>query len=428
MKSSLEKISGTLIFLSFVFTNLAYFFNNEIFIYAGIFAWLAFIFLFISLPRKGVIITLLILSFINFSIAWYKGFEINFIKVFTINQFLFTLLIGVGYLKLIATPKIESIDKNTSSTSSFIKTYLGIHLFGSVLNLLSLVLVADKMYKKGNLKPLQIVVLTRAFSSDAFWSPFFVAFAAALTYVPNFDKSIIILNGLIFAFLAFLITFYDAKTKLNMNSFVGYPISFQTLYLPVLLAILTLLTNYFNENIKVIIIVALYSFLITLFVVIFKNGIKNMLVIFKEYHFSELPKMKMELSLFIVAGMFGISVSSLLTGFNIEVPFENYGWKEASITLFIFLILSFIGIHPIITIAIIGDIMSQFNHTLLAVTFLLAWSTTVASSPFSGLSLTMQSRYKISSKEIFLLNLPYTIKIYLFSVCALFFLDFFIVQ
>lgn len=428
MKNRLERFSGILIFLSFILTNIAYFFNNDIFIFAGAFAWLAFFFLFLTLARKGVIITLLILSIINFSIALYNGFEIDFIKVFTINQFLFTLLIGVGYLKLIATPKIDSIDKNSSSLNSFIKTYLGIHLFGSVLNLLSLVLVADKMYKKANLKPLQIVVLTRAFSSDAFWSPFFVAFAAAITYVPNFDKSTVLLNGLVFAFLAFIITYYDAKTKFDINSFVGYPISFQTLYLPILLAFLTLLTNYFNENIKVIIIVSLYSFLITLVVITFKNGIKNMLAIFKEYHFTELPKMKMELSLFIVAGMFGVSVSSLLMGFKIEVPFESYGWQEASISLFIFLLLSLIGIHPIITIAIIGDIMSQFNHTLLAVTFLLAWSTTVSTSPFSGLSLTMQSRYKISSKEIFLLNLPYTIKIYIFSVFSLFFIDFFIVQ
>lgn len=426
MQNSAIKLSGLLVFLSFAFTNIAYFFDNKLFIIAGACVWLAFLLQFNSLAKKGLISILLVLSIINFSVAIFNGFDINFIKVFTINQFLFSLLIGVGFLKLIATPKIETNSK-ISPLNSFFKTYLGVHLFGSVLNLLSVLLVGDKMHKDGGLKPLQIVVLTRAFSSDAFWSPFFVAFAAALTYVPNFDKSTILINGLIFALLTFLITYIDIKTKFDIDSFVGYPISFETLYLPVILAILTLCTHYIDENLKVIVIVALYSFLLTLLVLFLKNKIGNVKNILFNYVSNELPNMKNELSLFIVAGMFGVSITTLLTGFNIDLPISNYGWIEASITLFIFIILSFIGIHPIITMAIIGDIMSHFNHTLLAVTFLFAWSITVSTSPFSGLNLTLQSRYKIAAKDIFVLNLSYVFKIYLFAIISLFFLDKFII-
>ena len=85
--------------------------------------------------------------------------------------------------------------------------------------------------------------------------------------------------------------------------------------------------------------------------------------------------MKMEISLFLVAGMFGVSISTILNGYNVSVPFDDFTYIQAAIVLFIFIFLAFIGIHPIITIGIIADFMLQFNHTLLAVTFLMAWAT-----------------------------------------------------
>ena len=133
--------------------------------------------------------------------------------------------------------------------------------------------------------------------------------------------------------------------------------------------------------------------------------------------------MKTELSLFLVAGMFGISISSILIGLNLDLPFKIFDWQIASILLFIFIMLAFIGIHPIITIAIIGDFLGGVNHTLLALTFLMAWSTTVSTSPFSGLNLTIVARYNFDAKEIFRLNIFYAFKMYLICVFCLFILS-----
>ena len=145
------------------------------------------------------------------------------------------MLIGVGFLRLIATPKQEKMKKLPSGKQSLLKTYLGIHLFGSVINLSSLILVADKLYKKAPLSNLQIIVLTRAFSSDAYWSPFFVAFAAALTYAPKLSTSTILISGLFLAFCTFLITYLEVVRKYDLKEFRGYPMNFETLYLPLLL-------------------------------------------------------------------------------------------------------------------------------------------------------------------------------------------------
>lgn len=420
----LSKISGVLIFLSFITTIYAYFFQNDFLIVSGILAWIAFLLLFSTLKSKKIVLILLVLSFISFLICISFDYEINYIKIFTVNQYLLTLLIGVGFLRLIATPKKE---KSTlpKGKKSFIKTYLGVHLFGSVINLSSLILVADKMYKKAPLSSSQIILLTRAFASDAYWSPFFVAFAAAITYAPKLDTSIIILNGVVLALIAFLITYYEVikNKEFNIDDFYGYPLSLESLYLPFLLALLVLFTNHFYPQIKVIVLISSFSILMTLFILPLKRSLKDSLKILNFHVLDELPKMKAELSLFLVAGMFGIIVGSILMGLNLSLPFEVFDWQIASILLLIFIILAFIGIHPIITIAIIGDFLSGVNHTLLALTFLMAWSTTVSTSPFSGLNLTIVARYDFAAKEIFRLNIFYAFKMFLFCVLCLFLLS-----
>ncbi|MDZ7818439.1 MAG: tellurium resistance protein TerC [Aliarcobacter sp.] len=422
---SKSNISGILIFLSFIVSIYAYFFQKELLLLSGIFAWSAFILLFDSLKNKRFLLALFILSFLALLICFVNDYKIDLIKVFTVNQYLLTLLIGVGFLRLIATPKKTKIKELPKGEKSFLKTYFGVHLFGSVINLSSLILVADKMYKKASLTSLQVVLLTRAFASDAYWSPFFVAFAAAITYAPNLSTFVILINGIVLATIGFLITYMDVKKDkdFDLKEFRGYPISFDTLYLPFILAFLVLLTHSFFPNIKVIVLISVFSISLTLIVLPIKKGFFKARIKFRNHILEELPKMKTELSLFLVAGMFGILVGSILLGLNLNLPFENFDWFVASILLAIFIILGFIGIHPIITIAIIGDFLSGVNHTLLAITFLMAWSTTVSTSPFSGLNLTIVARYNFDAKEIFKLNIFYAFKMYIVCTICLFLLS-----
>jgi len=430
-KMKIQKLSGIFILISFLITIFSYFYLEEIFIFAGLFAWFAFILLFKKSSNLKLLISLLLLSCLAFSYSFINEFKIDFARAILVNQYLLTLLIGVGFLRLVASPKQGKVKNLPSGKQSLLKTYLGIHLFGSVINLSSLILVADKLYKKAPLTNLQIIVLTRAFSSDAYWSPFFVAFAAALTYAPKLSTSTILFSGLFLAFCAFLITYLEVIKKYDLKEFKGYPIQFETLYLPFILALMVLFTNYYFPSTKVILLISLYSFILTIFILPFKIegkiGVKKTFSKafkkLKSHTFEELPKMKNELALFLVAGMFGVSISSILVGLDVHLPFEKFDGLSASILLLIFIFLSFVGIHPIISIAIIGNWMNELNHTLLAVTFLMSWSTAVSTSPFSGLNLTMQARYDLKAIDIFKINIPYTIKMYLLCVVILFILS-----
>lgn len=421
MKKS-QSLSGILIFISFIITIYSYFYNEELFIFSGVFAWASLFLLFKDTSNKKLLILLLVLSFIGFLYSFMNSFKIDFAKVILVNQYLLTLLIGVGFLRLIATPKGEKVKSLPKGKQSFFKTYLGIHLFGSVINLSSLILVADKLYKKAPLTNLQVVVLSRAFSSDAYWSPFFVAFAAAITYAPNLSTSTILISGLVLAFIAFVVTYIEVIFNYDIKEFRGYPINFETLYLPFMLALMVLVTNHYFPELKVILLISLFSFILTLFILPVKVGLKKTFKKLNSHIIDELPKMKNELSLFLVAGMFGVSISSILVGLNVQLPFDEFNAISASILLLILIVLSFIGIHPIISIAIIGNWVSELNHTLLAVTFLMSWSTAVSTSPFSGLNLTIQSRYKLTAIEIFKTNISYAIKMYFVCVIMIFFI------
>jgi len=416
----IEKLSGLLILGSFLLALYSYFLNEKLFIYSGILAWISLILLFKGVSNKKLLVILLLLSSLSFLYSFLNDFFIDFARAVLVNQYLLSLLIGVGFLRLIASPKTEKVKKLPQGKQSFIKTYLGIHLFGSVINLSSLILVADKMYKKAPLTNLQVIVLSRAFSSDAYWSPFFVAFAAALTYAPNLSTSTILPIGLVIAVIAFFITYLEVTQNYDLEKFKGYPIHFETLYLPFLLALMVLFTNYYYPEFKVILLIAGFSFLLTILLLPVKIGLKKSVKKIKVHILEELPKMKNELALFLVAGMFGVSISSILVGLNVHLPFDSFDGFTASILLFILIVLSFIGIHPIISISIIGNWMSELDHTLLAVTFLMSWSTAVSTSPFSGLNLTMQSRYQLKAIEIFKINIPYALKMYIVCVIILF--------
>ena len=101
----LSKFSGLLIFSSFLCTLYAYFFSKDFLIASGILAWISFLILFSGLRNKKILLILLVLSFLAFAFSYFNAFKIDWIKVFTVNQYLLTLLIGVGFLRLIATPK-----------------------------------------------------------------------------------------------------------------------------------------------------------------------------------------------------------------------------------------------------------------------------------------------------------------------------------
>jgi hypothetical protein len=422
---TLKQFSGILVFLSFLSTILFYFIGNDYLIYSGLLAWAALVMLFPSLRNKKLLSLFLLLSVSGFVISTIYGFDIDFKKVFTANQYLLTLLVGVGFLRLITSPKQEHVTQIPKGKNSFFKTYFGVHLFGSVINMSSLILVGDKLHKRKPLSDSQIVLLTRAFASDAYWSPFFVAFAVVSVYTPRLDNKIILLNGLVLALIAFLFTWFEVmrNKEFRIEEFEGYPISYESLILPFSLAILVLVTNHYYPSIKIIILIPAFALTLTLAVLSIKKSVLDFFVTMKHHILEDLPNMSSEISLFLVAGMFGIAMSSIVVGLHVTLPFTTFDWPQASLLLAALVIVSFLGVHPVISIAIISSFLHDVNHTLFAAAFLMAWASTISTSPFSGVNLAIVPRYHLDGKRIFMLNIFYTLKMYVVHVLCLYVLS-----
>ena len=125
--------------------------------------------------------------------------------------------------------------------------------------------------------------------------------------------------------------------------------------------------------------------------------------------------------LFLIAGVFGAGLAAVLDALSISVPFVEFNGVVASVLLLAMFVLAILGVHPVISIAVIGHWLVDMepNQTLLAMMFLMSWALGVSTSPISGMNLALQGRYGVSGRDIFKWNLPYAIKMYVIGCMVL---------
>lgn len=381
--------------------------------------WFAGLILFFDLKKlqRNTILLISLLACLSWLVAWSVGKFDEIVDAMSVNQAMIVMLVGVQFLQLVALPVSDDQETLPMGKRAFLKTYLGVHFFGSVINLSAVLLVADRWVRDAPLLKNQQKLLTRAFTSAASWSPFFAAFAAAFVFTPDASLSLVISVGLIMTIIAFLVTWLEVlKDKKNdITKFIGYPVHFDALWLPVVLVIFVFFAHYFFPSIKVIILIAICALLVSVSVLLARRGMDEGLDQFKDHVLIKLPQMKNELTLFLIAGALGGGIAAAMEGLAITIPVDHFDGFVASGIMFFILILAIIGIHPVISIAVLGHWMVdlQANQSLLAMMFLMSWAIGVASSPISGVNLALQGRYGVSGLAIFRWNLAYAIKMYL---------------
>src|SRR5229473_3273212 len=142
------------------------------------------------------------------------------------NNAIISMLIGVSFLRLVSALAFYTHGEHLpKGKKAFWSTMLGVHLFGSVINMSAVMIIADRLTRRSHLRKQQAIVLSRSFSAAAFWSPFFGAMAAALTFAPGAKIPVLIITGLGLAAISLLVTGYQlgAQKKQALAAFVGYP-------------------------------------------------------------------------------------------------------------------------------------------------------------------------------------------------------------
>lgn len=340
------------------------------------------------------------------------------------NQTLIGLLCAVSFLRLVTMPDAQTRSEALPrGRTALWRTLLGVHLFGAVINIPAVFILADRLLRNGRLGRRAALVLTRGFCACTFWSPFFAAMAAALNFAPGARLGIIILTGLPLAALALWLTALDTddgRRDTRGAGFVGYPMHLRTLAVPGTLVGLVLGTHLLWPQTGITTIVTLYAPLLCLVVLLGRRG-RAGLHAFAGHALRRLGDGAPELVLFLAAGLLAAGITGLLAATGGQLPFVRFGPIEASLTLLLIVAAAFAGVHPVIAITTFGTWLAPLapDPTLLTSTLTMGWAIGVPAGPLSGLHLSMQGRYGIPVFAFQRWNSRYIPKLLAASILAL---------
>lgn len=385
---------------------------------AGLIAWLACVLVLpdIASRSRWQSGTLVALGIGGMLWGLLQGEAIQWQRAAAANIGLISLLIGVSFLQLVAMPRHASDTPLPTGPAAYRNTQVGVQLFGSVINLSTVFIVGDRLTRERGMDRRLTVLLTRSFSVAAFWSPFFASMAAALAFAPDANIGHLVATGLPLAAAA-LVGTYFLEGRHTDNRFQGYPIRYDSLALPGLLAVTVLTVHAFRPDISVIALITLLGPLVTMAALI-PRGRSGRRALRQQVE-ENLPGMGNELSLFLAAGVLAAGLGSVLATTDEWLPFHAFGALEAWLTLVAMIALAMVGVHPVISVATFGTMLEPLNpdHSLLAATFLAGWALGVCVSPLSGLTLAFQGRYGVDGIRITRWNLGYTT--WMLGLCAL---------
>ncbi|WP_435104634.1 hypothetical protein [Arhodomonas sp. AD133] len=375
---------------------------------AGVCAWLSGVVLWPDVARRSRVqaVALMIVGVAGLAWGVYCGVRLPWGRALAGNAALLGMLAAVGFLRLIAAPADEPGETLPAGRRGVVGTLVGLHAFGAVVNLSTVFIMAHRMASAGHIDDQQLRVLTRGFASAAFWSPFFAAMAAALTYAPGARLERVIAVGLPVALLALAITAVELARE-RLDDFRGYPLHAGSLWLPAVLAAVILILHGLAPDLSVLGIITVLAPALTALILPFREARPAALL--SRQVTARLPLMANELTLFLAAGVMAAGLESVVATLGGWVPFSGFGGWQAGLVLACMVLLALVGVHPLIGIAAFGTLLAPLDPdpSLLAMTFLAGWAIGVAVSPLSGLNLALQGAYDIAPRRIIVANARY---------------------
>ncbi|CAG4884027.1 conserved membrane protein of unknown function [Georgfuchsia toluolica] len=389
--------------------------------WAGIAAWLAGLLLWPQLAASQQRQALFIsgIGILAYGLSLARGGHPDWLLLLSQNTALLGMLAAVSFLQMLSTSEGED-DTLPRGQSALWRTALGAHLLGAVINLSAVFIIAERIGPNGKPLPQQALILERAFLAAALWSPFFAATATALTYAPGANPLGLAAKGAALASVLICIAVLDIKKSMGNNGadFVGYPMHLDALRTPAMLAILVALGHWLFPHWSALSVISLASLGYVTVISVVGHGPQVAWQSIYQHAQQRLPRMSGELVLFLSAGVFASGLRSLMETGAVWLPFSEFGAIEAAIVLLVMILLSVIGIHTVITIAMAAAWLAPLHPApdLLALVFVQAWAIGLTVGPMSGINLAIQGRYGIPATILARGNIGYCFKAYVIAV------------
>ncbi|RDH75052.1 hypothetical protein DVS77_28305 [Mycolicibacterium moriokaense] len=342
-------------------------------------------------------------------------------QLLTLNQTLIGMLTAVSFVRLI-TGDTGAHRPRLTGVSAVWRTAVIVQLLGSVINISAVTLVGDRLRRKGKLLMTDALLLSRAYSPGAFWSPFWGASAAALTYAIGADTGALLICGGLLAVAAFTISITMVVRTFGdrLEGYHGYPLSVRVLVLPITMAGFVIGLHLTVPDIKLAVVVLIVS-LVVPSAVLAATRPRYLPRILGGHVVRGLLPMRGEAALFTAAGVLSVGLRAVLDVVGFTIPGQYYTVWFAWLSVLAMILVALVGVHPVISIAAVASVLGPTisEPTLFALAGTIAWGTAAAVGPISGLNVFLAGRFGVSGFEVARRNFAYLFVVAVLSLPAL---------
>jgi hypothetical protein len=380
---------------------------------AGGLTWLGTVPLLRGLSRRyrRIVLLLTAVGGTGLAIGAWHGVRLEWELVLAGNQPLISMLVAISFVRLVA-PHGGGEQSAPVGRAAIWQTIAAVHAFGSVINVTALDIVAKRIFRGLPLPRPELMVLSRGYSTGAFWSPFWGASAAALTYAPTAQLPIMMCTGAGLAAVGLAVSGIQITRAFGpaLDKFRGYPLTLDALRLPTTLVAAVLGLHFLLPGVPVVGIIMICAPAVTIALMLHRHPRRTLARLVRHAR-RILPSMGGELAMFLSAGLLTAGFAALVEVVGLGLPVFHFGVPQAWLYVLLMVGLSAVGVHPVISIAVAANVLApmQPDPTLFAMAGLIAWGVQAAGGPLSGLNVVLQARFHVDTFRIARWNFGYVL-------------------
>ena len=326
------------------------------------------------------------------------------------NDAILAMLVAVSFLRLLPA-SATGAGAPPRGPWAFVRTALAINVLGALINISGMIIIGDRLARGGRLPRREALLLCRSFCTAAFYSPFIGGMALALHYAPGSRLVAVMGTGAALALVGIALSRADEgrRDAGGLARFEGYPLRYQSLWIPALLAFAVVAWHLVDPAFPVLVAIAWLAPAVTLGVLLFTRGPLDAVRAMVEHGRGDLPRMGGEVMLFLAAGVLAVGLSSVLSVQGSPWLPSRFDAGVASGLLLGVCALSFAGVHPVVPLTLAATLLEPLrpDPTLMVMSFVMGWGIGCAGNPCSGQVLILQARYAVPGRHLSRWNAPY---------------------
>ena len=389
----------------------------------GACAWLAGLLLWRGISRFQLIQSLVMagLGLVGIAIATAAGDWSWWSALQRGNHSMLAMLAAVSFLRLITDTGTSNVPL-PRGPRAVVQTLIATHLFGAVINISAPVVIGERIAVNGRLSRLQTQTISRAFIAASMWSPFFIAMALILQLVPKAQFVVISAAGFTVSTLLMGWCAWRLPRDPGAHEFVGYPLRWQALWVPVLLSALVLGGHLYLPALPVLILIEGAALGMVLGLLPLLRGGRAAAGLLAGHLRERLPGMGSEISMFLGAAVMSAGIESAVRHADLALSPSTLEPAGAALLMAAMVVLAILGVHPVASLSALSSLwdFSRLDGNLLGFVFLMVWGMGLVAAPVSGTSLIFQTRFGLRYLDLFKFNGAYVGLAYLLSVAMLY--------